>query len=146
MTIFQALRDDHEHQRTLVKALTETSGASSERERIFTELKGALNAHAIAEERHFYAPLVQSDLTQEKSRHGIAEHKELDDLVETLEATDPSSPAWLTQARLLEERLLHHLEEEEREVFQLAGKVLPDARKSELAEAYRAEMTARTAS
>jgi hemerythrin-like domain-containing protein len=144
MTIFEALREDHDHQRTLVTALIETSGDETERARLFDELKVALETHALGEERYFYAPLMKADLTQVKARHSVAEHKELDDLVATLASTDRSSSGWLTVAKQLHERLLHHLEEEEREVFQLAGRTLSDAQKRDLAHEYRRAMQATT--
>ncbi len=140
MTIFEALRESHDTQRQLLDLLVETSGDSEGREELFDRLKAELDHHAVAEERHFYVPLMQVDLTQEKSRHSVAEHHEMDELVEELESTDRSSPAWLATARTLRERVLHHLDEEEQEVFQLAGKALTESQKSELAQAYRDHM------
>lgn len=142
MTIFEALRADHDVQRGLVASLLETSGDSASRRRLFDKLKAELAAHAAAEERHFYVPLMQDDLTIEKARHSVAEHHELDELVEALESTDMSSAGWLATARKLEHRVLHHLEEEEREVFQLAGKALDATQKKKLATAYLDEMSA----
>jgi len=140
MNIFEALRKDHDTQRELADALIETHGDSPERDDLFARLKNELAAHADAEERHFYIPLMQHDLTQEKSRHSVAEHHELDELVEELEATDTSSPGWLVTAKKLHHKVFHHLAEEEHEVFQLAGKALTDTQKEVLAGAYREEM------
>lgn len=141
-TIFEALRHDHDRQRDLVARLVETTGDSDDRRKLFDELKAELTAHADNEERQFYVPLMKQDLTQEKARHSVAEHKELDDYVEQLEGYDRTAPQWLETARLLRERLEHHLDEEEHEVFQLAGKVLTDQQKTDLAEAYESAMQA----
>ena len=135
-TIFEALRADHDRQRSLIEALVETEGASDEREVHFADLTVELAAHAKMEERCFYVVLMESDLTQERARHSVAEHKELDDFVEALASYDRSSPQWLLTARALETRLRHHLDEEEHEVFQLAGKVLSEAAKDGLARSY----------
>lgn len=143
--IFEALRKDHDTQRDLIAELVTTTGDSPERRDLFARLKVELETHAMAEERHFYVPLMEHDATQEKARHSVAEHKELDDFVEALEAYDMSGPQWLQTARDLEHRLLHHLEEEEREVFQMAGKVLTDSAKSDLADQYSTAMTSRRA-
>ncbi len=139
-TIFEALRDDHEKQRTLVDLLLQTVGESDGRVELFDRLRNELEAHAAAEERYFYVPLMQHDLTQEKARHSVAEHKELDDFIEQLEGYDMSASQWLVTARELGERLIHHLDEEEREVFPVAGKALGDDEKTELAAAYREDM------
>jgi hemerythrin superfamily protein len=145
MNIFEALRIDHDLQRELADQLVETTGDSDERDAVFTKLVDALEAHAAAEERHFYTVLMQHDLTQEKARHSVHEHEQLDDLVERLQTYDRTAPAWLETARELHHKLTHHLEEEEREVFQLAGKALDADQKQELAVAYRSMMDERLA-
>lgn len=139
MNIFEALRVSHDTQRAMADSLVSTHGDSPERAQLFKALKLELAAHAAAEERFFYVPLIAHDMTQEPSRHGIAEHHQMDKLVETLEQTDPSSSAWLAAARALHHKIFHHLEDEEHSVFQLAGKVLSDAEKLSLAPAYEAE-------
>ncbi|MBH2009057.1 MAG: hemerythrin domain-containing protein [Xanthomonadaceae bacterium] len=141
MNIFEALRISHAAQRTLADQLILTQGDSPERDSIFSELKLELAAHAAAEERFFYVPLIAHDLTQEPSRHGIAEHHEMDKLVEELETTERSSPAWLVAAKALKHKIYHHLEDEEHSVFQLAGKVLGEAEKLSLAKDYEGEFT-----
>ncbi|MEO2104379.1 MAG: hemerythrin domain-containing protein [Actinomycetota bacterium] len=139
-TIFEALRESHQTQRTLLDQLVKTHGDSDGRRELFDRLKAELEHHALAEERHFYVPLMEHDLTQEKSRHSVAEHHEMDELVEELESTDMSSPGWIATARTLKERVEHHLDEEEQEVFQMAGKALTDTQKAQLATKYRAHM------
>ena len=143
MTIFDALRDDHETQRTLIGILTETHGDSDGRREVFAKLKTELAAHAGAEERYFYVPLMEHDLTQEAARHSVAEHKELDDFVEQLEGYDMSGSQWIQTAKELSERLLHHLYEEEKEVFPVAGKALDDDEKERLAGEYTSDMERR---
>lgn len=139
-TIFEALRKDHETQRRLVNLLVRTEGDSTGRAELFAKLKSELAAHAAAEERYFYVPLMERDLTQEHARHGVAEHKELDDLVEKLDEYDKSSSQWLLTARDLAHRLEHHLDEEEDEIFPVAGKALNEDEKSMLAVEYREDM------
>lgn len=140
MTIFEAIRDDHQTQRTLIDLLVKTEGDSDGRVDLFDRLKRELTAHAAAEERYFYVPLMEVDLTQEHARHSVAEHKELDDFVEKLEGYDMGGSQWLQTAKELEERLLHHLEEEEKEIFPVAGKALTDEQKNSLANEYRSDM------
>jgi hypothetical protein len=137
MNIFEALREDHEIQRTLIDKLVHTSGDNDLRKNMFNKLKRELAIHADAEERFFYVPLIEDDLTQEKARHSIAEHHEMDELVEKLEETDMSSSAWLIYMKELAHQVEHHLDEEEQEVFQLAGKALNEKEKSKLAKEYQ---------
>jgi len=140
MDIFAALLSDHEKQRLLMKVLVETTGDSASRRDFFIDLKQQLTLHSIAEERYFYAPLMKLDSTIELARHAISEHHEIDELIAQLEQTDMSSPVWLKTMKSLQHKVLHHLEEEEREFFQQAGKNLSAKQKSELAVKYQTEM------
>ncbi len=136
MTIFEALRREHEIQRDLIKKLIQTEGKTEQRQEIFNNLKHELTIHADAEERFFYVPLMKHDLTQEKARHSVAEHHDMDELVEQLEDTEMDASNWLKIAKDLEHQVTHHLDEEEQEVFQLAGKALTEEQKASLAKDY----------
>lgn len=140
MTIFEALREDHGKQRTLLDILIKTEGDSEGRDELFARLKRELETHAAAEERYLYSPMMEHDISMDKARHSVAEHKEIDDLIEKLEETDYSSPGWLVHAKKLHELVNHHLDEEEHEVFQIAGKALDEDQKTSLADEYREEM------
>lgn len=140
MNIFEALRQDHDIQRSLLNELVDTSGDTENRKYLFEKLKKELEIHADAEERFLYIPLIKHDSTQEKARHSIAEHHEIDELIERLEATDFDSTGWLTIAKSLQHKVEHHLEEEEHEVFQMAGKALSEKEKTTLAKDYRGDM------
>ncbi|MBP59635.1 MAG: hemerythrin [Idiomarina sp.] len=137
MTIFEELRVDHDKQRKLLELLLETTGEAPEREQYYQQLKLQLEQHAAAEERYFYNPLIKDNDTIEMSRHGIAEHHEIDELIETLEQTEMSSPAWLQHFKNLKHKVLHHLKDEEQGFFQRAGKVLSESEKSGLGSDYR---------
>ncbi len=140
MTIFEALRQDHDIQRDLLNQLVATHGASEERDKLYKRVRTELHSHAAAEERALYVPMLEVDLTQEKARHSIAEHHEIDELLERLDETDYSATNWLTHAKQLQHLVTHHLDEEEQEVFQLAGRGLDDDQKTALADEYQQEM------
>ncbi|MBF7073436.1 hemerythrin domain-containing protein [Glaciecola sp. MH2013] len=140
MKIFEALRKDHDKQRALVKLLLDTEGKSSVRETYYQQLKDELEAHAVAEERHFYAPLMQADATVKLSRHGVAEHHQMDKLIAELDECDMATPKWMITFKQLAEKIEHHLAEEEREFFQQAGKALSEQEKEDLATEYQQEM------
>ena len=139
MNIFEALRISHVTQRALADNLILAQGEMAERASILRSLKLELAAHCAAEERFFYVPLIAHGMTLQTSQHGMAEHHQMDGLVEALEATDPGSVAWLVAARALHHKIYHHLEDEENRVFQLAGKVLGEDEKLSLAQDYEAE-------
>ena len=142
MNIFEALRESHDRQRTYADALIKTSGDTPERVEAYQQLKSELQAHETAEERHFYIPLMEFDNGVDLSRHAIAEHHEMDEMMETLDETEMSSPAWLATAKKLSEKVHHHLKEEEQKFFQMAGKLLDDKQKEALAGQYEKEYKA----
>lgn len=139
MNIFEALRLSHDTQRTLATRILGTEGGTRERNELFRELKHELAAHAAAEERCFYTPLIAFDSTMAQARHGMAEHHEMDELVEALNKVDFSSSGWLAHFYKLRDKVFHHLEDEEHAIFQLAGKVLSESEKTRLAKEYEEE-------
>lgn len=139
MNIFEALRVSHELQRSLANSLVETSGASEDRKELFDLLKNELYAHSVAEDRYLYIPLMFNDVGLDITRHALAEHHEMDELVEQLEETDMSSPSWIATAKQLSEKVHHHLKEEEHKFFQQAGKILEESEKEKLGKKYLAE-------
>ena len=141
MNIFEALRISHTTQRALADQLVITQGHSHERNMVFTALRKELESHETAEERCFYVPLIEHDASVDMARHGIAEHHEMDEMVEELLKVDMASPAWLAKARALHHKIHHHLDEEEQVFFQFAGKILTAPQKIALAKAYEAEFT-----
>ncbi|BCS44658.1 hemerythrin [Pseudomonas amygdali pv. tabaci str. ATCC 11528] len=136
MNIFEALRESHDRQRGYADALIQTSGDSVEREKAYKQLKDELQAHETAEERFFYIPLMAHDNGVDLSRHAISEHHEMDEMMEELDETEMSSPAWLATAKKLSEKVHHHLKEEEQKFFQMAGKLLDEKQKESLAGEY----------
>lgn len=99
MNIFEALRESHDRQRGYADALIQTSGDSVEREKAYKQLKDELQAHETAEERFFYIPLMAHDNGVDLSRHAISEHHEMDEMMEELDETEMSSPAWLADRK-----------------------------------------------
>lgn len=138
-TIFEALRQSHDVQRELAEKLIHTSGDTTERRSLFDALKNELFAHAVAEDRYFYIPLMMTDSGLNITRHALAEHHEMDELLEQLTETEFSSSGWLAIAKKLSETVHHHLDEEEHGFFQQAGKILDDKQKESLAKKYQTE-------
>lgn len=139
MNIFDALLQSHELQRSIARRLLDNVGDPARRQGDFTQLKAELVAHETAEERTFYIPLMEHDEAVEAARHGIAEHHEMDEMVECLGKLEDGSAEWLEQLGQLLNKLEHHLKEEEDKWFPLARRILPRRELSELGEPYRTE-------
>jgi len=143
MTIFEDLRESHEIQRALARTMTHARTASEKRRAAFLDLAHELDAHATAEERHLYVPLLLDDAGLSVSRHALADHHEAEKLVEQLRGVDPTTDHFAELAKQLAHEVRDHLDEEENGTFQLAGKLLSKTRQAELARGYRAEYAKR---
>jgi F0F1-type ATP synthase alpha subunit len=108
---------DHELHRDLLDALGETQGESQERAELFERLNREIKGHAAAEEQALYSTMMRKPETTDETRHSVAEHKEIEELLNDLAATSMSLGAWMTKFRTLKERYLHHIDEEEAENF-----------------------------
>ncbi|GGI21642.1 hemerythrin domain-containing protein [Oxalicibacterium faecigallinarum] len=135
--IYEALRASHELQRTLCRKMLRASPKGDNRKALAKELAEELAAHAAAEERFLYAPILMNDMGLDPSRHALSEHHKIDEAVEKLSSLDPSGEAWLNHAKELSKLVHHHLKEEEKKFFQISGKILSDTQKTRLATQYR---------
>ncbi|WP_370519938.1 hemerythrin domain-containing protein [Bordetella sp. 15P40C-2] len=136
INIYEALRESHEIQRALCRSLLNASPEGDERDEIFKTLRIELAAHAAAEERDFYSPMMLDDMGLDPSRHAMAEHHEIDEYVEDLASAEARGGSWLSKAKKLSDEVFHHLDEEEKKFFQISGRILNDAQKARLAEQY----------
>lgn len=136
--IFEDLIQDHNRQRDLLDRIAQTSGDSEERRTLFEELRKELQAHAAAEEESLYATMLANPELRDEARHSVSEHKEVDDMLGELVEMQMSSNGWLTKFKSMRDRYLHHIDEEEEEMFPTASKDLDDATKAKLAKIFEA--------
>lgn len=138
LTVYDLLRQAHQLQRQLCSRMVRLSPAkAAERQAVFTALRLELAAHAAAEERFLYVPMLMSDAGLDASRHALSEHHEIDELVEELQGLALDGDAWQAKAKELSHQVRHHLKEEESKFFQTSGKILTDAQKRSAAGRYQ---------
>lgn len=137
-TIFEALRESHQTQRSLIRKLMQ-SEPGQRRIDLFTQLRIELAAHAAAEERYLYAPILMDDRGLDPSRDALADHHKMDKIVAELQTPDHSGRGWMSKVKKLSKQLHDHLREEEKIFFQLSGKILDETRITALARKYRAD-------
>ncbi len=136
--IFAALIEKHEIQRELCDKLEKTEG-EAQRKAVYEDLKLELQAHAAAEERHLYVPVMQHDEGLELSRHAITEHHEMDEMIETLDDGRIGQEKWDKTCADLIHKVRHHLKEEENEFFKQAEKILDTDLQQRLGALYQVE-------
>ena len=125
--IFGALVVDHNKHRELLASLEATSGDTDQRAALFEELTYELKGHALAEEQALWSTVLRKPEITEDGRHAVAEHKEIDDMLNDLAATDMKTGEWSKKFAALKDEYLHHIGEEEDELFPDVEKYLDQA-------------------
>ncbi len=115
--IFNRLKKDHDTHRDLLSKIEQTHGESPERKDLFETLTLELKGHAAAEEQALYSTMMRKPPTTGETRHSVAEHHEIEEMLNDLAATDMATGAWLTKFKQLQHDYLHHIDEEEDEHF-----------------------------
>jgi len=137
--IFTRLKADHDRHRELLDKIDATQGDSDERRDLFEAFRIDVTAHAASEEMSLYATMLANPDLRDEAQHSVAEHKEIEDYLTELYEMDFASTGWLTRFRTMKDRYLHHIDEEEEEMFPAAEKELSDERKKELIRIFEKE-------
>ena len=137
--IFARLKADHDRHRDLLAQIDETHGDSPERERLFEAFRVEVTAHAASEEMSLYATMLAKPDLRDDAQHSVSEHKDIEDMLTELFEMDFASTGWLTRFRTMKDRYLHHIDEEEEDMFPAAEDGLSDAKKKELAAIFEKE-------
>lgn len=122
---FALLVKDHEMVKGIIEDLLETSpSAKKTRLELLKTLKKELLDHENLEERVVYPPLETRKATRDLTLEAYQEHHVVDQLLEELESLDFKDEDWKAKLTVLQENLLHHVQEEETELFPKAEKAL----------------------
>jgi len=134
--IYAALKADHDRHRDLIARIEDTGRNDKERRALFEEFRKELQAHAAAEEEALYSVMLANPDLRDEARHSVSEHKEVDDLLGELVEKDTSSLFWMGKFKTMRDRYLHHIEEEEEEMFPAATKELSSEKEAEIAKVF----------
>lgn len=124
--IFDVLKKDHQLHRDMLKAIAASRG--DERANAFEAFRVEVSAHAAAEEESLYAAMLADPELRDEARHSVSEHKEIDDMLGELQDADPDNGNWQSHFDKLRHRYLHHIDEEEEEMFPAAEKHFSDGK------------------
>lgn len=125
----QLLKDDHAKVKELLSKLAETGErATKARQDLLNTIQAELEAHTAIEEEIFYPAFKKAGAEKEddklfyeaKEEHRAVEKLVLPDLIET----DAGTVVFAGRAKVLKELIEHHAEEEEKEMFPRAKKLL----------------------
>src|ERR1700737_2863644 len=120
MDAIQLLKDDHQ----TVEKIFSSMERKENRQRLFPELDRELTVHATIEERIFYPAAKEAEPTRDLVLESIEEHKQIKMVLADLEQTDKTTDEWGAALKVLKEDVMHHVGEEEDELFPKVKKIL----------------------
>ncbi|RKH62872.1 hemerythrin domain-containing protein [Corallococcus llansteffanensis] len=124
MHALELLKQQHEEVSKLFKKYEKLADhADEERQEFFEQIADRLGAHAKIEELYFYPALKKED-TEDDLREAVEEHLVVKRLIADLISMDASDEEFDAKMKVLQENVEHHVEEEEKELFKSARKLL----------------------
>ena len=124
MDALSLLKDDHQKMRKLLTELESTTERGVKtREELFSTIKGELTIHEIIEEEIFYPALKDHPKAKDIVLEAYEEHHVVDTVMAELEGLPVDDETWGAKAKVMQENVEHHMEEEEGEMFQKARQV-----------------------
>jgi hemerythrin-like domain-containing protein len=142
--LFKMLKEDHEKVKELFSQIEEDGDMEMEdREEVFSRIKDELSIHMEGEEKFFYPVLEENGEAREKVLESYEEHHVAKTVLGEFGRMSPDDEHWMAKVKVLKEIVDHHVEEEEKEVFKLAKKMLDKEQTQEIArqiEGARAEL------
>ncbi len=135
MNAITMLTDDHRAVKKLLSELESTTERGVKtREDLFSRIKAELTVHEIIEEEIFYPALKEHPKAKEIVLEGYEEHNVVDTLMSELSALPFDHETWGAKAKVMQENIEHHIEEEEGEMFKKARQVFDESELEELGE------------
>lgn len=139
MNLFDQLVRDHQKLRDLVTSVRHARAATPrEISRSFGQLSQELRVHHEAEQKVLFIHLAKLESLGSEALHAVEEHGEHKQLLEMMDDMPSFGTDWWDAFDSLAHDVLHHLDEEERDIFPLAERNLQQATIEELARTYAA--------
>ena len=137
MDPFKLLKADHRNVATLFEELEAARGAA--KLRVFEQIKTELELHTHIEEKIFYPALEKPEETHDLTLEAYEEHAVVKTLLKELGRAKTANEEWEAQAKVLQENVEHHVEEEENELFPKADNALSEEDLADLGERMQEE-------
>jgi hemerythrin-like domain-containing protein len=120
MSIYQILKTEHDKVKAILQGLLLIDSKDQ-----FHQVHMNLEKHIEGEERVLYPNLKQFPELEMNIKDAYDEHKEIKQLLKELIALPDQDDMFKQKLKLLIEKLNHHIDDEEKEVFPAAEKLLP---------------------
>jgi hemerythrin-like domain-containing protein len=139
MDALTLLKNDHDKVKGLLADLEETTERGVKtRTELFDRIKSELTVHEIIEEEIFYPTLKEHPRARDIVLEGYEEHHVVDTLMGELSELSVDDETWGAKAKVMQENIEHHIEEEEGDMFARARQVFDRDELEQLGDAMAA--------
>jgi len=122
------LKQDHEKVRNLLDELEKAAeNGGTEAEALLETIENELKIHTTIEEEIFYPAFKEAASKKDDSKlyyEAVEEHRVVDLVLPEIDTGDAGSPELAAKAKVLKDLVEHHADEEEKEMFPRARKLM----------------------
>lgn len=138
--IFAVLKRDHRKVTELFARIQDTSDNElTLRKQLFNELKVELQIHSLIEENLFYSHLRNYYKTKNIITDSYQEHAEIRSYLEKLSYLNIDTHEWMNNLKVLKSIIVHHVQEEEGDLFPLSKEVFSDEELEQIGQSFMIE-------
>jgi hemerythrin superfamily protein len=138
MNAIELLKDDHDKVDRLFQKVKATEEGEEHRE-LFKKIKAELDAHTHIEEKIFYPRLREEEELEDITLEGIEEHHQAKMFLREISNLVDDSDKFEPKLKVLMEDIIHHVQEEEGEMFPKVEKLFSEEELGKLGAEMEAE-------
>jgi len=139
MDALKLLQEDHDKVKKILEDLDSTTERGVKtREELFERLRTELDVHELIEEEILYPALKEHPKTKELALEAYEEHHVVDLVMAEIQEVPFDDERWGAKLTVVKENVEHHIEEEEKEMFDQARQVFDQDELVQLGERMQA--------
>jgi iron-sulfur cluster repair protein YtfE (RIC family) len=139
--LFDLLKQDHREVEQMMKQIL--TKPQTQCESAFIDLNDELSQHMQLEEKFFYPKLQDQQGLKTLMKDALQEHQETKQLLQELDRMGCDAQEWKQTFQKMQQGVLHHVQEEENQVFPKSEQVLGEKECNNIAQKCRQEKESR---
>jgi hemerythrin superfamily protein len=137
MDALELLKQDHQKVKELFEQAEEAE-EDKEKEEIFNQIKKELETHAHIEESVFYPAMEKHEELKDMVLESYEEHRQIKTLLREMDELVSAGEKFEPKLKVLMEKVEHHAEEEEEDMFPQVQELMDEADLEELGQELEA--------
>lgn len=130
--VYDILKQEHQQVEQLLNQLTQGEPQQQQIDELYTMLE----AHTKAEEQTLYQDLEKSDETHMMVIEAIEEHHVAEFILKEIRELDAADEKCMAKLKVLKENVMHHVQEEEQELFPKAKQIMDSQWAEQMGQQY----------